>query len=82
MNKQFYGKKINGAHFPGGKVFGYPSMQCLKAAELFLLEKAQKGLKTARMRSLNVDTASEEVETRYREYTGRLICPCWQRNTS
>jgi hypothetical protein len=51
---------INGAQLPGGKVFGYPSTQCLKAAELFLLEKAQKGLKTARMRSLNVDTASEE----------------------
>ncbi len=41
-------------------MFGYPSIQCLKAAELFLLEKAQKGLKTSRMKSLNVDTAIEE----------------------
>jgi hypothetical protein len=48
---------INGAQLPNGKVFGYPSIQCLRAAELFLLEKAQKGLKTSRMRSLNVDTA-------------------------
>jgi hypothetical protein len=51
---------INGTQLPGGKVFGYPSMQCLQAAELFLLEKAQKGLKAAKMRSLNVDTAIEE----------------------
>jgi hypothetical protein len=50
---------INGAQPPGSRVFGYPSMQCLQAAELFLLEKAQRGLKTARTRSLNVDTASE-----------------------
>jgi hypothetical protein len=50
---------INGTQLPGGRVFGYPSIQCLQAAELFLLEKAQKGLKAARMRSLNVDTASE-----------------------
>jgi hypothetical protein len=51
---------INGTQLPSGKVFGYPSIQCLRAAELFLLEKAQKGLKTAKMRSLNVDTALEE----------------------
>jgi hypothetical protein len=51
---------INGAQLPSGKVFGYPSIQCLRAAELFLLEKAQKDLKTAKMRSLNVDTALEE----------------------
>jgi hypothetical protein len=50
---------INGTQLPGGKVFGYPSIQCLRAAELFLLERAQRGLKTARMRSLNVDTVSE-----------------------
>jgi hypothetical protein len=50
---------INGTQLPGGKVFGYPSIQCLQAAELFLLEKAQRGLKTAKTRSLNVDTASE-----------------------
>jgi hypothetical protein len=51
---------INGTQLPNGKVFGYPSIQCLRAAELFLLEKAQKGLKTSRMRSLNLDTATEE----------------------
>ncbi len=51
---------INGAQLPSGKVFGYPSIQCLRAAELFLLEKAQKDLKTSRMRSLNVDAATEE----------------------
>jgi hypothetical protein len=51
---------INGTQLPNGKVFGYPSIQRLRAAELFLLEKAQRGLKTSRMRSLNVDTATEE----------------------
>jgi hypothetical protein len=51
---------INGAQLPNGKVFRYPSIQCLRAAELFLLERAQKGLKTARVRTLNVDTALEE----------------------
>ncbi len=33
---------INGTQLPSSKVFGYPSIQCLRAAELFLLEKAQK----------------------------------------
>jgi hypothetical protein len=51
---------INGAQLPSGKVVCYPSIQCLRAAELFLLEKAQKGLKTSRMKSLNVDTVTEE----------------------
>jgi hypothetical protein len=51
---------INGTQLPSGKVFGYPSIQCLRAAELFLLKKAQKGLKTSRMKSLNVDTVIEE----------------------
>jgi hypothetical protein len=51
---------INGTQLPSGKVFGYPSIQCLRAAELFLLKKAQKGLKTSSMKSLNVDTAIEE----------------------
>jgi hypothetical protein len=31
---------INGAQHPNGKVFGYPSIQCLRAAELFLFERA------------------------------------------
>jgi hypothetical protein len=51
---------INGTQLPSGKVFGYLSIQCLRAAEQFLLEKAQKGLKTSGMKSLNVDTATEE----------------------
>jgi hypothetical protein len=51
---------INGTQLPNGKVFGYPSIQCLKAAELFLLESAQKGLKTSRIKSFNVDTVIKE----------------------
>ncbi len=51
---------INGTQLPGGKVFGYPSIQCLRAAELYLLERAQKDLKTAKMRSLNVVTVPEK----------------------
>ncbi len=31
---------INSTQLPNGKVFGYPSIQCLRAAELFLLENA------------------------------------------
>jgi hypothetical protein len=86
---------INGAQLPGGKVFGYPSIQCLKAAELFLLEKAQKGSKTAKIRSLNVDTVLEEdvngitrklvvIGSRGRNQIQgvRLTCRCWPRNTS
>jgi hypothetical protein len=86
---------INGTQLPSGKVFGYPSIQCLRAAELFLLEKAQKGLKTSRMKSLNVDTAIEEdvigvrrklvvivAEIRYKECTDRPTCQCWPRSTS
>jgi hypothetical protein len=51
---------INGTQLPSGKVFGYPSIQCLRAAELYLLERAQKDLKTAKMRSLNVITVPEK----------------------
>ncbi len=51
---------INSAQLPNGKVFGYLSIQCLRAAELFLLERAQKGMKTSRTKSLNVDTVTEE----------------------
>ncbi len=38
---------INSTQLPNGKVFGYPSIQCLRAAELFLLESAQRGMKTS-----------------------------------
>jgi hypothetical protein len=51
---------IISTQLPNGKVFGYPSIQCLRAAELFLLESAQKGMKTSRTKSLNVDTITEE----------------------
>ncbi len=51
---------INSAQLPNGKVFSYPYIQCLRAAELFLLESAQKGMKTSRTKSLNKDTVTEE----------------------
>jgi hypothetical protein len=51
---------INGTQLPSGKVFGYPSIECLRAAELYLLEKAQKYLKAAKMKSLNVVTVPEK----------------------
>jgi hypothetical protein len=51
---------INSARFSNGKVLGYPSTQCLRAAELFLLERAQRGMKTSRTKSLNMDTVTEE----------------------
>ncbi len=35
---------INSTQLPSSKVFGYPSIQCLRAAELFLLESAQRGM--------------------------------------
>jgi hypothetical protein len=80
---------INGTQLPNGKVFGYPSIECLRAAELYLLEKAQKDLKAAKMKSLNVVTVPEKdvngitrrlvvIVSRGRNqievYTGRLIC--------
>jgi hypothetical protein len=51
---------INDTQLPNGRVIGYPSIQCLRSAELFLLERAQKGMKTSRTKSLNVDTVTEE----------------------
>jgi hypothetical protein len=51
---------INNTQLPNGKVIGYLSIQCLRSAELFLLERAQKGMKTQRTKSLNVDTVVEE----------------------
>jgi hypothetical protein len=51
---------INNTQLPSGKVIGYPSTQCLRSAELFLLERAQKGMKTPKTKSLNVDTVIEE----------------------
>jgi hypothetical protein len=51
---------IHSIQFPNGKVIGYPSIQCLRSAKLFLLECAQRGMKTSRTKSLNVDTVTEE----------------------
>jgi hypothetical protein len=51
---------INSTQLPNGKVFGYPSIQCLRAAELFLLERAQRGMKTSMTKTLKVDTVTEE----------------------
>ncbi len=51
---------INSTQLPNGKVFSYPSIQCLRAAELFLLESAQRGMKTSRTKFLNVNTITEE----------------------
>jgi hypothetical protein len=51
---------INNTQLPNRKKIGYPSIQCLRSAELFLLERAQKEMKTSRTKSLNVDTVTEE----------------------
>ncbi len=51
---------INSTQLSNGKVISYPSTQCLRSAELFLLERAQKGMKLPRARSLTVDTVVEE----------------------
>jgi hypothetical protein len=51
---------IKNIQLPSGKVIGYPSIQCLRSAELFLLEHAQRGMKTSRTKSLNLDTVTEE----------------------
>jgi hypothetical protein len=41
-------------------VIGYPSAECLRSAELFLLEQAQKGMRIPGAKQLNVDTVTEE----------------------
>jgi hypothetical protein len=51
---------INITRLSSGQVIGYPSAQCLRSAELFLLEQAQKGMKFPRARTLTVDTTVEE----------------------
>jgi hypothetical protein len=51
---------INITRLSNGQVTGYPSAECLKSAELFLLEQAQKGMKFPRARTLTVDTVTEE----------------------
>jgi hypothetical protein len=44
----------------GGRVIGYPSAECLRSAELFLLERAQKGMKIPGAKMLAMDTVTEE----------------------
>ncbi len=51
---------INVTHLSGGRVIGYPSAECLRSAELFLLEQAQKGMKIPGAKMLTVDTVREE----------------------
>ncbi len=51
---------INATQLSKGKVIGYPSAQCLRSVELFLLERAQKGMKIPRAKTLTVDTVVEE----------------------
>jgi hypothetical protein len=48
---------INITRLSGGRVIGYPSAECLRSAELFLLEQAQKGMKIPGAKILTVDTA-------------------------
>jgi hypothetical protein len=51
---------INITRLLGGRVIGYPSAECLRSAELFLLEQAQKGMKIPGAKMLTVDTVTEE----------------------
>jgi hypothetical protein len=51
---------IYSTQLSNGKVIGYLSIQCLRSAELFLLERAQKRMKLPRAKSLTVDTVVEE----------------------
>jgi hypothetical protein len=44
----------------GGQVIGYPSAECLRSAQLLLLELAQKGMKIPGAKTLIVDTVVEE----------------------
>ncbi len=41
-------------------MIGYPSAQCLRSAELFLLKRAQRGMQLPRARTLTEDTVVEE----------------------
>jgi hypothetical protein len=51
---------INLTSLLGGRVIGYPSVECLRSAELFLLEQAQKGMKIPGAKQLTTDTITEE----------------------
>jgi hypothetical protein len=51
---------INITRLSGGRVIGYPSAECLRSAELFLLELAQKQMKIPRAKMLTMDTVMKE----------------------
>jgi hypothetical protein len=51
---------INITHLSVGRVIGYPSAECLRSAELFLLKQAKKGMKIPGAKMLTVDTVTEE----------------------
>ncbi len=44
----------------GEHVIGYPSAECLRSAELYLLEQAQKGMKISGAKMLPMDVVTEE----------------------
>ncbi len=41
-------------------VIGYPSLECLRSAELYLLEQAQRGMKISGAKMLAMDVVTEE----------------------
>jgi hypothetical protein len=51
---------INLTSLSGGRVIEYPSAECLRSAELVLLEQAQKGMKIPGAKQLTTDTITEE----------------------
>ncbi len=51
---------FNATRLSNGRVIGYPSAQFLRSAELFLLKRAQKGIKPPRAKTLTVDTVVKE----------------------
>jgi hypothetical protein len=50
----------------GQRKLGYLSLECQRAAELYLLERAQKGMKVSGTRMLAMDVVTEEDVNRRR----------------
>jgi hypothetical protein len=44
----------------GAHTIGYPSAECLRSAELYLLERAQKGMKISGAKMLAIDVVTEK----------------------
>jgi hypothetical protein len=44
----------------GAHMIGYPSLECLRSAELYLLEQAQRRMKIAGAKMLAMDVVTEE----------------------